>query len=143
MEKEMNHNNIKIKSNDLNFFFEPNTIAIIGASDKQRFGFWNTRFLLKGTNRWYSAFYDLHKENKRIIIIEMFLGAILVLFPPIIFLYVLNKMMKISNKKYLKVKHIFTMFFFEFFENLQKVRTFLGKLTKKVETIGHFKGTRY
>jgi len=103
----------------------------------------NTRFLLKSTNRWYSAFYDLHKDNKRIIIIEMFLGAILVLFPPIIFLYVLNKMMKIPNKKYLKNKHIFTMFFFEFFENLQKVRTFLGKLTKKVETIGHFKGSRY
>jgi len=102
----------------------------------------NTRFLLKGTNRWYSAFYDLHKDNKRIIIIEMFLGAILVLFPPIIFLYVLNKMMKIPNKKYLKYKHIFTMFFFEFFENLQKVRTFLRKATYKLEPVEHFKGAR-
>ncbi len=52
-------------------------------------------------------------------------------------------MMKISNKKYLKVKHIFTMFFFEFFENLQKVRTFLRKATHKLEPVEHFKGARY
>ena len=57
----MNHNNIKIKSNDLNFFFEPNTIAIIGASDKQRFGFWNTRFLLKSKFKTYPV--HLYKDN--------------------------------------------------------------------------------
>ncbi len=45
--KKMNLNNGDINNNDLNYFFEPNTISILKALDNPRLDFWNIKYLLE------------------------------------------------------------------------------------------------
>jgi len=97
----------------------------------------------KNDNRWISAFFELHQEDKRIILTELILSILFSLFPPIIFFYIISKMIGIHEKKYLKLKFFFIMFFFEYLESILKIITFLGKFTRKLKPIGHFKGLRY
>jgi len=61
MEKEIKHNNDNSERNNLIFFFAPNSIAIIGASDSPRFGFWNTKYLLNSKFKTYPV--HLYKDK--------------------------------------------------------------------------------
>ncbi len=61
MEKEIKHNNDNSECNNLNLFFAPNSIAIIGASDSPRFGFWNTKYLLNSKFKTYPV--HLYKDK--------------------------------------------------------------------------------
>lgn len=96
----------------------------------------------KNDNRWISAFFDLHQENKRIILTELILSALFSFFPPIFFFYIISKMIGIHEKKYLKSKYFFLMFLFEYINNIIKFMTFIRKLAGKSKPIGHFKGSR-
>lgn len=102
----------------------------------------NIKDLLKIHNRWYSAFFDLHQGNRIIILNMLILSILFSLFPPIIFLFIICKMIRILDKKYLKIKYFITKFFFEYIESILKITTFMGKLTRKSKPIGHFKGAR-
>lgn len=102
----------------------------------------NLKVLLTNNNRWYSAFFDLHQDKKKILLIELILSGLFSIFPPIIFLYIIKKMMLIYDKRYLKVKYVILMWFFEYLKSIQKIRTFLGKFAHKIGPIEHFQGQR-
>jgi len=102
----------------------------------------NIKGFFKNNNRWISAFFDLHQENKRIILTELILSILFSLFPPIIFFYIISKMIGIYEEKYLKLKYLFLMFFFEYLNNIMNFKTFIRKLAGKSKPIGHFKGSR-
>ena len=102
----------------------------------------NIKWFFKNDNRWISAFFDIHQENKRIILTELILSILFSFFPPIIFFYIIRKMIGIHERKYLKLKYFFLMFFFEYLNNIIKFKTFLRKFAGKSKPIGHFKGSR-
>ena len=102
----------------------------------------NIKDLLKIHNRWISAFFDIHQENKRIILTELILSILFSFFPPIIFFYIIRKMIGIHERKYLKLKYFILMFYFEYLNNIIKFKTFIRKFAGKSKPIGHFKGSR-
>jgi len=60
MENEIKQNTNNLEQSSLNFFFDPKIIAIIGASDSPRFGFWNTKYLLNSKFKTYPV--HLYKD---------------------------------------------------------------------------------
>ena len=52
---------MSVKSNSLNFFFNPKTVAIIGASESLKFGHTMTKYLLKSSFKTYPV--NIRKEK--------------------------------------------------------------------------------
>ena len=52
---------MSVKSNSLDFFFNPKTVAIIGASESLKFGYTMTNYLLKSSFKTYPV--NISKEK--------------------------------------------------------------------------------
>ena len=61
MENEIKQKINNLEQSRLDFFFNPKTIAIIGASDSLRFGFWCTKYLLNSKFKTYPV--HLYKDE--------------------------------------------------------------------------------
>jgi len=100
----------------------------------------NIKDFTKDRFRWYSAFITLHQENKRLILNTLILSTAFCLFPPLLIIFTIRKMIKLSEKKYLKIKFFFTLFLVEFLLNILRIIVIIRKFTNKLKPIGHFKG---
>ena len=100
----------------------------------------NLKDFYKDQKRWLNAFVTLHQEEKKLILISLTLNFLSCLFPPLIFLFNIKKMVKISSKKVLKIKYFIILFIIEYIINLQSFVTLIKNKAGKLKTLDHFKG---
>jgi len=92
--------------------------------------------------RWFAAFFQIHQEDKRIVLSTLLL-SFLYLNPFIILLNNAKKIKNITVNKKLKIKFYLILFFVEYFMNLIRFRVIVGGLSGRLKNLGHFKGPRY
>ena len=101
------------------------------------------RDFIKDQLRWFTAFFKLHENEKKIIIFTFIQSTISILIPIIGFFFILNKLKDIEIEKIKKIKYIFILFFVEYLMNFLKLKVIIEKRTKRLKVLGHFKGSRY
>ncbi len=92
--------------------------------------------------RWFTAFFQIHQEDKRIIITTLII-SFLSLNPFILLLYNFKKIKNININKKSKIKFYFILFFTEYVMNLIRFRAIIERLLRRVKNLDHFKGSRY
>lgn len=101
------------------------------------------RDFIKDQLRWFTAFFKLYENEKKIIIFTFIQSTISILIPIIGFFFILNKLKDIEIEKIKKIKYIFILFFVEYLMNILKLKVIIEKRTKRLKVLGHFKGSRY
>ncbi len=92
--------------------------------------------------RWFTAFFQIHQEDKRIIFTTLII-SFLSLNPFIILLDNFKKIKNITVNKKSKIKFYFILFFTEYVINLIRFRAIIERLSRRMKNLGHFKGSRY
>lgn len=100
----------------------------------------NLKDFVKDQKRWLTAFFSIHQKNRFLILSTLILNILYCLFPPLILLTNLRKMMGVFSLKYPNLKLFITLFFIEFMINLISVFSAIKLLMKRIAPIGHFKG---
>jgi len=96
----------------------------------------------KDQSRWFTAFFQIHQDEKRMIFITFILSCLL-LIPFTVLLYNLKKIKNITLNNKLKIRSYFILFFTEYFMNLLRFKAILEIFLRRVKNLGYFKGARY
>ncbi len=96
----------------------------------------------KDQSRWFTAFFQIHQDEKRMIFITFILSCLL-LIPFTVLLYNLKKIKNIALNNKLKIRFYFILFFIEYFMNLLRFKAVINRFLRRVKNLGYFKGARY
>ena len=127
---------IMLKNNNKRIGFVKNTLVITPRPD-------NLRDFIKDRFRWFSAFFQIYKDDKKILFKTLFLSVMDNLFPPLLLFRSYIRMINIFPNKYSKIKLLFTLFIVEYLLNFLRIKAVFDRLTNKSKFLGHFKGARY
>lgn len=97
---------------------------------------------IKDYSRWFTAFFQLHQNEKKIIYITLSISCLSILFPISLFLLNFNKISSFKMRMKKKIRYIFILFFSEYILCLIQLKVIINKLRRKTKFIGHFKGIR-
>ena len=127
---------IVLKNNNKRIGFVKNTLVFTPRPD-------NLRDFIKDRFRWFSAFFQIYKDDKKILFKTFFLSVIDNLFPPLLLFRSSIRMVNIFSNKYSKTKLLFTLFIVEYILNFLRIKVIFNSITHRLKFLGHFKGTRY
>ncbi|MFW9987571.1 MAG: glycosyltransferase [Candidatus Odinarchaeota archaeon] len=102
----------------------------------------NIKDFMRDQNRWFRAFFQLHDDDRRLILITLFISFLSCLFPPINFLLNFKKLITLKEKSYRTIKYFLILSLSEYLLNLSRVKASITQLANRAKSIGHFKGIR-
>ena len=97
---------------------------------------------IKDQSRWFTAFFQIHQNEEKLIFITFFLSTLSIIFPIFLFLLNFNKIRNIKTRTKKKLKYFFILFFTEFILSSIRIRLIIKTLLRRLEFLGHFKGIR-
>ena len=103
----------------------------------------NIKDFVKDQSRWFTAFFQIHEGEKKIIVHSLIMSILFFLIPPLIIMFNIYKLRNTSILKRKFLKSIVILFFAEFILNLIRLNILIKKLSRRLRNIGHFKGFRY
>ncbi len=103
----------------------------------------NIKDFVKDQSRWFTAFFQIHEGEKKIIVHSFVMSILFFLIPPLILMFNIYKLRNTSIPKRKFLKSLGILFFAEYILNLIRLNVLIKKVSRRLRNIGHFKGFRY
>ncbi len=100
----------------------------------------NLKDFIMDQKRWLNSFFSLHQNDKKLLLSNIFLNFFFFLCPPLILLSSIKKIRKITTAKVHKIWSSLTLYFVDFIINFMSLIYSIKLFTRKLITLGHFKG---
>lgn len=98
---------------------------------------------IKDYTRWFTAFFQLHQNDKKIIYSTLISSILKIFFPFRLLLFNFKKVFNIRVEPNKKVRYYIVLFFSEYILSILRINSILRNSRKRSKFIGHFKGIRY